>query len=714
MSHQGTHVRITLARAPSFVRSCPDLRVVCSVASRRVLPRQPQRGNVRVRQRAPLRCKQAQSARRRSERQSNTRPKWFCIHPTPVPRLSSLLPCLLVLLVSPSRRYGRLFLACSLSCSSRLPNSSRSAVRRLHTTQSTRHTRQHTKRRALFRAPCCSCARVVSAAMYVGPWQEYRLGQLFGAQTRLLAEAVRQQIHEQIRAEQELQPQVQLQSQTRGRHASSHSGSLRNGQRVAPTGGQPHPPQLRVHVDPHATSQLSTPTSAASASSTPVLPPLQAAARAAVNSLQASRLRATAAHPLAHVVGSYYPEALSALSTPTHSQQTSSRDSIASEPPLYSGGNPALLYRPPPMRRRRKEANGAHAAISHKQHIQRLRSLYGLQASAKGEEESKDGVDVSDSTMHSRASSSASIHSQAQMTLPRVAGATHGHISPTDSLRMLAAAQPPAPALPPAPLPIITKGTLAMYGPLPTSVQDSLHFYASGGTTGGAPAPLPVHDDMQTQSPPIMKSTSMPAVRGASPDAASSLDWLADLRTPSIPRVDGPSVARTPAITLRQYGDTVYSQPVIAAASPTPPPQEGDAAEADRIRAILAQRRTSITPTYESIVAAAAAEAASLPPLTSSASQAGLLAARSQQQSVPGAKLSAEARFMAGAHATPTQLHAPTSRDLHSSGGFSDSADFEDEVDDLLGWAENVSTDVSPRHTPSGRRSEMRRDQTYR
>jgi hypothetical protein len=125
--------------------------------------------------------------------------------------------------------------------------------------------------------------------------------------------------------------------------------------------------------------------------------------------------------------------------------------------------------------------------------------------------------------------------------------------------------------------------------------------------------------------------------------------------------------------------------------------------------------------------------------MAASASQAGLLAGAAAAAAVAsattngvfnraaaidaaqGKKLSAEARLMSG---LPDSSLPPlsnggmsargTSRGgsrlttagatrpgLHSSGGFSESGDFETEVDDLLGWAENIQDqhDTSPSHT---------------
>jgi len=485
--------------------------------------------------------------------------------------------------------------------------------------------------------------------MYVGAWQEYRLGQLFGEQNRLMGAAVREAIRQQIIEEHTRQPQVQINERQKGKKRNgqtstplSHSERLKRGlfgqdaesAAVAAAAAQvyaskhrststlsthrssmddvsstisshrslletPTPSShashsnasLRGSYSASSTSQLPTPFSLHSVTTTPTrrtsvasssssirsLPPIQAAAQAAVHAFAASRLRSAHSHPLAHVMQTYMADAHSSprghersASHLSHSSTSTvaSTSSITPGMPLsYFGAAGAAFYRPPPPPKRRRSKrgdsngagkNGISAAAAHREHMQRMRTLYGLEK-AEGAAPSNGPVETVEED------GSRPVRTSAPLSDANNAGVNH---QPPSTLSSSSVALPHIPS------------------PRPASNTDSSELIAFPSGRG--------HSAMMHSLPPQHPAS-----------AASS-----DLRLPSVNGSSGMSV----------------KNPSSARHSLHSPPHSSS------------NSRLS-TPLHQHI--------------------ANGRVSRSQ---------------------------------LHSSGGVSDSAEFEDEVNDLLGWTRSLTT----------------------
>ena len=520
--------------------------------------------------------------------------------------------------------------------------------------------------------------RLRHRAMYVGPWQEYRLGQLFGEQSRLLADAVRQQIHQQIIDEQSAQPQIQLHANGgngRGkplsysaalRMQSSHGGgasiaSTDSSRSVLTPSSALSSQRAAAYSAASNASQRHAPASALSGASSQshvsaaMLPPLQAAARAAVHNLQASRVRVAQAHPLAHIVHSYLPDAAAQLASPALSDRSLSRQSSAASSASTAGastaataahshaylGNPAhAYYRPPahalPRKAKKKpsERTSKEVAAAHRQHLTKLRSLYGLQQQQQQQQEQQQEQERNgheqqqQRSQDARSGASSQASTPAHSMLPRVPTADSGggggggyatggsghafsyphsphQPGPWDSSRSGAGNTTPPPmhppresdfagqtrplVLPPAVMPLMNAQTLALYGPIPDELAASLSFYARPSSPGPQPGQSAAPKEPQPSGSAAPASGNAPPLRSyapvrgsaaaaAAPAPAAGSDvtpsWLATLSQDALSHRGRPISRDRTGISLHAYGDNVYSQRVIA--SPTPPPGEDD------------------------------------------------------------------------------------------------------------------------------------------
>jgi hypothetical protein len=505
--------------------------------------------------------------------------------------------------------------------------------------------------------------------MYVGPWQEYRLGQVFSEQTRLLADAVRAQIQAQIAAEQTQRPQIQLQvvtPQRRQGQAPSYSDSLRKAQSIASTdsarsnfssSSSLHQQRTGQYSSASSVSQLHTPASALrGGSDANSLPPLQAAARLAVQRMQDSRLRASQAHPLSHIVQAYYPEASSSLTSPAMSNRSLSRQSSAASSasvtasstsaasvptrPTYTGNPASFHYRPPPhaipKKKRPPLRTGKEVVAAHKEHITKLRSLYGLQNGAA------DAVSP-------RSAASSSQVSPPGVNLPQVG-------SPSSPAAYNVAEKPLT--LRPAVMPEMSAQTLALYGPIPDDLAARLAFYAA------TPAQRISTADQQA------KEAATVAAAAAAGAAAAQQARLEMMRAPSHSRTRElrPSSRGNPQLLPLTYA-RVDSYP-LTDVSPLPSPSLSGSNSNHRSPDFVPRRLGQHGLDGHVIHEHSRTE---LPPLSGRART--------------------PSRLRTPLHARPPS-HAGSRARLHSSGGHSDSGDFESELNDLLGWAQHAHQDA--------------------